>query len=95
MSGDYDAITHDIREPEELDRTTLPGLQLEQREQTVDLREHGNAVPNSVMVTREELPKLIELLIDAAREEDLEEIEARCRDALHWGGWEPADAGES
>lgn len=90
MSEEHDAITRDLREPEELNRTTLPGLRIEQRKETVDLQEHGNAIPNSVMICRDEIPEVIGVLIDAAREEDLEEIEARCRDALFWGDRETA-----
>jgi hypothetical protein len=86
-----DAITRTIREPVGEGDSQLPEIQLRDAEgsplDAVTLEEFGDDVEHCRRFTiqRRNIPVLVEALADHAREDDLDELEARFNDAVHWG----------
>jgi len=73
----------------------VPGLRVrdatDEMDRYIAIEEFGRGpmLPRDIWVEREEVPAVIEALVDQARQEDLEEIEQRVLDAVHWGDDDP------
>jgi len=79
-----------VKEPIDVTDNQLPGLRVRdsrgRSESAVTVEEFGDlAYASRVTVARRDIPALVEALADQAREEDLDELQARVDDAVNWG----------